>query len=133
MIQTTDAYGMTFSYPASDKTIGVCLREYGEFARMGVALAAQSTRGRGFADVGANIGVFSLPVSRTASSVVAIEAHPGIVDLLRRNVQANDRTNIQVIHAAAGAAVGKLSFPNHIGTAAYLPFFQANITNAQFG
>lgn len=112
MIDTTEAYGLSFSFPAGDQTVGACLKAYGEFSKMGMLLASQAARGNSFVDVGANIGAFCLPVSRTATSVVAIEAHPGLATILRRNVEANNILNVQVVHAAAGATTGQLDFPS---------------------
>ncbi|MCR5879150.1 FkbM family methyltransferase [Phenylobacterium sp. J367] len=112
MIATTEAYGLTFAYPAHDTAVGACLREYGEFSRPGVTLAAQLARGRTFLDVGANIGAFTLPVARSARSVVAIEAHAGLAGLLQRNVEANGLGNVRVVSAAAGAAPGRADFPD---------------------
>lgn len=111
MIATTEAYGLTFSYPAGDTAVGACLRDYGEFSRMGATLVCQMARGRGFLDVGANIGAFALAAFRSAASVVAIEAHPGLAELLQRNVSDNQAANIQVLHAAAGAEPGRAAFP----------------------
>lgn len=111
MIETTEAYGFSFSFPAGDRTIGPCLRDYGEFSRMGATLAAQMSRGRAFVDVGANVGAFALPVSRSAELVLAIEAHSGLAEVLKGNVDANGCHNVRVIHAAAGGTPGKLDFP----------------------
>ncbi|MFZ5686128.1 MAG: FkbM family methyltransferase [Pseudomonadota bacterium] len=111
MLARTEAYGLIFDYPPGDLAVGACLSEYGEFSLMGMTLASQISRGGGFLDVGANIGAFALPVSRAAQTVVAIEPHPGLVDILQRNVEANGRTNISVVRGAAGAAPGRIDFP----------------------
>ncbi|MEW5685782.1 MAG: FkbM family methyltransferase [Pseudomonadota bacterium] len=111
MISTTEAYGFQFAYPSGDTAVGYCLREHGEFSRVGATLAMQISRGRTFIDVGANIGAIALPVSRQAKRVIAIEAHPDLANILKQNVHENEITNIDVIHAAAGATRGDVNFP----------------------
>ncbi|WP_296595003.1 FkbM family methyltransferase [Phenylobacterium sp.] len=111
MQETTTAYGLTFEIPPLDTTVGRYLRDYGEFARPGVELAAQLSRGGGFVDVGANIGAFALPVASSAVQVVAIEAHPGLARLLASNVARNGLANVQVVHAAASDTTGIAQFP----------------------
>lgn len=111
MIDVTEAYGFTFAFPASDSAVGRCLRDYGEFARIGSTLAAQLSVGGTFIDVGANVGAYALPVSRSAKRVIAIEAQPSICELLRRNVADNNVSNIEIIGAAAGHEVGEVEFP----------------------
>jgi FkbM family methyltransferase len=111
VIETTEAYGFTFAIPANDTAVGRCLRDYGEFGRIGWTLCAELAAGRVFVDVGANIGGYALPVARRASAVVAIEAQAGIAELLRRNVEANGLGNITVVEAAAGREAGVAEFP----------------------
>ena len=60
--------------------------------------------GEVFVDVGANVGYYTLLASRLvgdAGRVVAIEAHPRMAELLRRNVIINGRFNISTWHRAA--------------------------------
>jgi len=111
MLDRTEAYGLTFAFPAGDQAVGRCLRDYGEFASPGVFLAGQMSAGGSFLDIGANIGSFALPVAARARRVVAIEAHPGLAEILRENVKANTLGNVEVIASAAGAAKGFVSFP----------------------
>lgn len=111
MIDMAEAYGFNFGFPAKDTVVGRCLRDFGEFGRIGMSLAAQMSRGGTFIDVGANVGAYSLPVSRSASHVISIEAHAGIFTILSNNVSTNNIQNIQVIHAAAGKFPGTINFP----------------------
>jgi FkbM family methyltransferase len=111
MLSRTEAYGLTFIYPTGDTGVGQCLRDYGEFGRIGWSLAAQMCRGGSFIDVGANIGGFALPVSPLAHSVVAIEASPAIAAILSANVAENHISNVNVINAVAGNVTGEVSFP----------------------
>jgi FkbM family methyltransferase len=59
-------------------------------------------------DVGAYQGFFSLLLSRTCQSVVAVEPDPRNVADLRTNIALND-ANISVVHAAVAAVPGKTS------------------------
>jgi FkbM family methyltransferase len=66
-----------------------------------------------FVDVGANLGYFSLiwAASRPDNRVLAFEASPRNVELLRRNVARNGlESRIEVIERAAGQAKGRLRF-----------------------
>ena len=56
-----------------------------------------------FADVGANIGSYSLKIAndyKNKGEVVAIEAHPENFKALRRNVKCNDFSNVKIINKA---------------------------------
>lgn len=56
-----------------------------------------------FVDVGANIGLFTIPAARRVrnGAVIAIEADPQLVSYLETNVTQNGLANVQVKHAAA--------------------------------
>jgi FkbM family methyltransferase len=72
------------------------------------------------ADVGANIGYYSLLSAHLvgeAGTVAAIEAHPRTAESLRANVSANGRSNVRVVEAAASDREGTL------------PLFEAPATN----
>ena len=57
-----------------------------------------------FVDVGANIGAVALPVAacRPEARIICVEADPEIVSLLRRNVDENRRSNIDIVDCLAG-------------------------------
>jgi FkbM family methyltransferase len=62
-------------------------------------------------DVGANVGLYSLPSARAAGpsgAVYAFEPVPANLVYLRRHVQLNKLTNVHVIAAAAAAISGEL-------------------------
>jgi FkbM family methyltransferase len=72
------------------------------------------------ADVGANIGYYSLLSAHLvgeAGRVVAIEAHPRTAGNLRANLRANGASNVRVVEAAASDKDGSL------------PLFDAPATN----
>ena len=53
------------------------------------------------ADVGAHVGRWALRLSRKASRVIAVEANPATVAVLRANMELNDITNVDVRQVAA--------------------------------
>lgn len=116
MLSKTEAYGLNFVYPASDKVVGPYLLQHGEFSRVlldfllkTASLFEPST----FIDVGANLGTISLPFAKSLPNwkVVSIEAHGGLAGLLHTNTLANRLYNVEVIHAAAGPNREIVNFP----------------------
>lgn len=68
------------------------------------------------ADVGAHIGLFSLFAARRAIHVHAFEPAPVNVAYLRRNVEANQLSNVTITQAAVSDKAGELTFylmPGH--------------------
>jgi FkbM family methyltransferase len=107
MLDITQAYGLTFLFPAGDLIVGRSLRVHGEFARPEVdlirAYLGQSESGT-FVDVGANIGAIALPVAAAfpAWRTIAVEAHRGLAQVLGANALNNRLHNLEVHHAAMG-------------------------------
>ncbi|HEY1378841.1 MAG TPA: FkbM family methyltransferase [Gemmataceae bacterium] len=64
------------------------------------------------ADVGANVGAFTVTMARLApgARVLAFEPAPSTIRLLRANVERNRLTNVEVIRAAVADAPGQLAF-----------------------
>ncbi len=58
-------------------------------------------RGDVFLDVGAHLGKYSLPLSRIASRVVAVEADPENCECLKRNIKLNEIENVTVVNLVA--------------------------------
>lgn len=70
------------------------------------------TPGAIFFDIGANIGLYTLPASRIAGAggrVVAFEAHPATFRYLHRNVTTNLAAGIVIENLAVGAERGQAS------------------------
>lgn len=65
-------------------------------------------------DIGANIGCFSLLAAQTAARVIACEPHPANLSILRKNLELNHATNVEVIpHAISnGAEKASLVIPD---------------------
>jgi FkbM family methyltransferase len=61
-------------------------------------------------DVGANIGIFTIPLAKTVVDgfVLAFEPHPGNVERLTSNIERNKLSNVEVIQAAAGDCEGTI-------------------------
>lgn len=62
-------------------------------------------------DVGANFGCWTLPLSRHAHTVLAIEPQWACVELLRSSLEASRIKNVMVRHAAAGDQDGTVDIP----------------------
>ncbi|MEX8548200.1 MAG: FkbM family methyltransferase [Mucilaginibacter sp.] len=71
-----------------------------------------------FFDIGANVGSYTLLASGVCKAkTIAIEASANTADLARKNINLNQLQNkVTLINAAAGAAIGKLSFSNNEDT-----------------
>jgi FkbM family methyltransferase len=61
-----------------------------------------------FADVGANVGFWSLPAARRGARVIAFEPNPYAVDRLSRNIDLNPYLHVDVRPMAVGAESGQL-------------------------
>jgi len=115
MLAETQAYGLTFRFPARDEAVGACLRDHGEFARpeLDLMLAYAQDASGTLVDVGAHIGSLSLPfaAARPGWRVVAIEAFYQLADVVRDSASRNGISNVEVLSVAAGAAAGVADFP----------------------
>jgi FkbM family methyltransferase len=70
-------------------------------------IATRGPRGGIFVDVGANVGNHTVYFAKfLADHVVAVEANPTLVPVLRRNLEANQLTNASVMTCGVGAEVG---------------------------
>lgn len=71
--------------------------------------AAVLNSGATVIDIGANIGCFSLLAAKTAARVIACEPHPENLSILRKNIELNHTTNVQIIPHAISNEAGKAS------------------------
>jgi FkbM family methyltransferase len=67
------------------------------------------------ADIGANIGLHSLIMSRCGISVQAYEPDPYHAQVLRRNMELNSVQNVQCIEAAVSDEAGEVEFVRVLG------------------
>jgi len=58
-------------------------------------------------DVGANVGVYTLPLSRHAAQVLAVEPNPRVAERLDRNLRLNNIDNVTVVRCALSNDVGE--------------------------
>lgn len=71
-------------------------------------LAVHAPRGGIYVDAGANIGNHTVYFARfLADRVVAVEANPDVLPVLRANLERNGLTDVDVVGCAVGAAVGQ--------------------------
>jgi len=102
-------------YNRNDTYIGASMRKYGEFSGEETALFRVIVQpGRTVLDVGANIGVHTVELSRLtgpAGVVHAFEPQRLIYQVLCANVALNSLANVFTHHAAAGSAGGSLLVP----------------------
>lgn len=63
-----------------------------------------------FIDVGAHVGKWTLFVSKTASRVLAFEAHPETYQYLVRNAETNEAKNVEAFNVALSDAEKKIRF-----------------------
>ena len=54
------------------------------------------------ADVGANIGIYAVPLAKRVSKVIAFEPHPITSEMLERSIKLNQLSNIMLIKRAVG-------------------------------
>lgn len=97
---------------AADSVLAWAVWFWGEFERHELIIAGRlALPGSCAFDVGANVGLFSLDLSRAVGPggrVIAIEPLPSTVEVLRSNLHGSGCLNVEVVQAAAGAAAGKV-------------------------
>ena len=98
------------SAPPGDEMITKKLILYGDYDRAEIDLLCSLVKpGDCVLDVGANIGLYTLPLSRAVGPdglVIAAEPDPQNLALLQRNIEANGCHNVRVIPAALGDKTG---------------------------
>lgn len=64
-------------------------------------------------DIGSNIGLYTLPLTRTGARVISIDANKAMTDQLQFNLRASDLPADDVLHAAVGDTDGMASLQIH--------------------
>jgi FkbM family methyltransferase len=100
-----------FLVPVADQAVGAALRRDGVYGFDELALLSKlvSPQSRVLV-VGAHVGSIAIPLSRSCSSLSAVEANPKTLELLRCNVKLNDVTNLVVKGFAASDKAGSIEF-----------------------
>lgn len=118
---------------ASETVLGRSLWLLGEFELRELICAGRlALPGSCAFDVGANVGLFAVDLSRIVGPtgrVFAIEPLSATAELLRANVKSNGCLNVEVVVAAAGAVAGQVELklardPAQHSTATQLPMGQ---------
>jgi FkbM family methyltransferase len=81
-----------------------------EMRRLEMVLTAALPRDGVALDIGANIGLTTVALSRQAGEVVALEPSPANFACLERNLRHNDASNVRARQLAAGTGPGTISF-----------------------
>lgn len=108
-------------YRPNDLYIGRSLDLYGEFSEAEVSLFRALVKpGQTVLDVGANIGVHTLPLARLvgpSGRVLAFEPQRLVFYMLCGNVAQNSHDHVHCFHAAAGETAGTIAVPELDGAA----------------
>tara|TARA_B100000035_G_scaffold152248_1_gene129693 strand:+ start:1761 stop:2612 length:852 start_codon:yes stop_codon:yes gene_type:complete len=95
-----------FSFCHFDEFIGLAIREYGEFSEIELSLMSKFIKeGDVVFDIGANIGAFTVPLSKKVGKfgeVYAFEPQKLIYDILQDNVNKNNLNNTRVYNVGVG-------------------------------
>jgi FkbM family methyltransferase len=111
-IRIPDRFGNELWCPSLEEPIAEALFANGVYEPETLAnILARLAPGGTYLDVGANIGAIALPVAamRPDARVICLEADPVIVDILRRNVAENERSNITVVECLVGPKSNEVS------------------------
>lgn len=104
----TNLGGYNFWFKKGDKVIGerISLRKYERFETY--LIRSLSTKSGIALDVGANIGYYSLILSKIVKKVIALEPEPENLKLLKKNINGNRINNIEVVGKAVSDRRTKL-------------------------
>jgi FkbM family methyltransferase len=118
--------GITFVIPSLREPVGFYLLIDGIYEVTTVSFVLKQLKpGAVFIDVGANIGVFTLPAARKigpAGRVVAIEPSPRAFSYLQQNVALNELSNVHLFQCVATECDGRT-----------MPFYEAPIDHFGMG
>lgn len=107
-------WGFTVAAPTFDRWLYLWMHRVGRMGREEAAFFQRVIRpGMQVADVGANLGLYSLLLARCVGPtgrIYAFEPDALMAASLRRNLAANDATQAEVFECAIGAATGEETF-----------------------
>lgn len=99
-------------YRTNDMYLGRSIDLYGEFSIGEIDIFKKYVDPELFAiDVGSNIGIHTIELSRLAKAVVSIEMEPQLFQMTCANIALNNRYNVVTVNAAVGSYDGKLIVP----------------------
>ena len=128
-----DSFGIRYVVPSLKESIAFHLLIDGVYEPVTMRFLRQYLKPDSiFLDIGANIGVFALPLSKVVGPqgrVIAVEASPTILPYLQKNRDANDCANVCVKPYAAYESDKELAFyeapSSAFGMGALAPRFNA--------
>jgi FkbM family methyltransferase len=110
-------WGFRLHAPTFDRCLYLWLHRLGRMGRADRAFLEASIRpGMHIADVGANIGLYTLLLARLAGPsgrIHAFEPDPLMLKFLRENLAAAGASTVEVFPCAAGAAAGEVVLQRH--------------------
>ena len=115
-LDTCTAKHGRFCFPKNDIYIGRSLAVYGQYCESEVELFKKIVRkGDIVVDAGANIGAFSVPLSKLTGDegvVYSFEPQAFLCSILSANLLENKCFNVRALSVALGDKPGKISVPN---------------------
>ena len=96
--------------PSIDNGVELSLFQTGTYEKGILDFIARNYKSEGvFVDVGANIGLMSLFTASVFKNgkIIAIEAHPVTAEILKKNIDINSLSNIEVKQVALGNEIGE--------------------------
>jgi FkbM family methyltransferase len=113
MKKTIDYRHGKVTYLANDKYIGRALSLYGEREEKEVEFVCSLIKpGDLVIDVGANIGLLTVPMAQQGANVLAFEPQPKMFELLEENVRQNNLSGVQLFQLGLGEVFGKAAIPS---------------------
>ena len=110
-------WGFRLHAPTFDRSLYLWLHRLGRMGRADQAFLEATIRpGMRIADVGANIGLYTLLLARLAGPkgrIHAFEPDPLMVEFLRDNLAAASAWTVEVFPCAAGATAGEVVLQRH--------------------
>ena len=72
-----------------------------------------------FVDVGAYTGIYSINAAVSFNNIIALEPNPHTADILRKNIQMNKTSNVEVVQKAASDKTGPITLYEGIFSSTY--------------
>lgn len=110
VLKTNDGFRLQID-PSIDNGVELCLYQTGTYEKGILHFIESNYSGEGsFVDIGANIGLMSVFTAWKfpQAYVLAVEAHPKTMHLLKQNLELNQLTNVHPIEFALGNSEGSV-------------------------
>ena len=110
VLKTNDGFLLQID-PSIDNGVELCLYQTGTYEKGILHFIESNYSGKGvFIDIGANIGLMSVftAFKFPQAHVIAVEAHPKTMLLLKQNLELNHLKNVEPIELAIGNSQGRV-------------------------